>query len=88
MGQKVHPVGFRLGVIRTWDSRWFSQKNYAALLHEDIKIRNIVTEGLLWRAEYRHDWSPYFIFQRGAFGATTKQDTFTVGFVAFFGPMR
>ena len=47
-----------------------------------------MAEGLLWRAEYRHDWSPYFIFQRGAFGATTKQDTFTVGFVAFFGPMR
>jgi len=47
MGQKVHPVGFRLGVIRTWDSRWFSQKNYAALLHEDIKIRKIVKERLM-----------------------------------------
>jgi small subunit ribosomal protein S3 len=47
MGQKVHPVGFRLGVIRTWDSRWFSQKNYAPLLHEDIKIRKIVKERLM-----------------------------------------
>lgn len=47
MGQKVHPVGFRLGVIRTWDSRWFSQKNYATLLHEDIKIRKIVKERLM-----------------------------------------
>jgi small subunit ribosomal protein S3 len=47
MGQKVHPVGFRLGVIKTWDSRWFSQKNYAALLHEDIKIRKIVKERLM-----------------------------------------
>ena len=47
MGQKVHPVGFRLGIIRTWDSRWFSQKNYAALLHEDIKIRKIVKERLM-----------------------------------------
>jgi small subunit ribosomal protein S3 len=47
MGQKVHPIGFRLGVIRTWDSRWFSQKNYAALLHEDIKIRKIVKERLM-----------------------------------------
>ncbi len=47
MGQKVHPVGFRLGVIRTWDSRWFSEKNYATLLHEDIKIRKIVKERLM-----------------------------------------
>ena len=42
MGQKVHPIGFRLGVIKTWDSRWYAKKNYAALLHEDIKIRSIV----------------------------------------------
>jgi small subunit ribosomal protein S3 len=47
MGQKVHPTGFRLGIIKTWDSRWFSQKNYAALLHEDIKIRKIVKERLM-----------------------------------------
>jgi len=47
MGQKVHPIGFRLGIIKTWDSRWFSQKNYATLLHEDIKIRRIVKERLM-----------------------------------------
>jgi small subunit ribosomal protein S3 len=47
MGQKVHPIGLRLGIVKTWDSRWFSQKNYAALLHEDIKIRNIVKERLM-----------------------------------------
>ncbi len=47
MGQKVHPVGLRLGIIKTWDSRWFSQKNYASLLHEDIKIRKIVKERLM-----------------------------------------
>jgi small subunit ribosomal protein S3 len=47
MGQKVHPIGFRLGIIKTWDSRWFSEKNYAALLHEDIKIRKIVKERLM-----------------------------------------
>ena len=47
MGQKVHPIGFRLGVIKTWDSRWFSQKHYATLLHEDIKIRKIVKERLM-----------------------------------------
>ena len=47
MGQKVHPIGFRIGVIKTWDSRWFSQKNYAALLHEDFKVRKIVKERLM-----------------------------------------
>lgn len=39
MGQKVHPVGFRLGVIRTWDSKWYAEGDYARLLHEDIKLR-------------------------------------------------
>jgi small subunit ribosomal protein S3 len=47
MGQKVHPIGFRLGIIKTWDSRWFSQKNYSTLLHEDFKIRKIVKERLM-----------------------------------------
>ncbi|MDP3594634.1 30S ribosomal protein S3, partial [Phenylobacterium sp.] len=40
MGQKVNPVGLRLGINRTWDSRWFAKKaDYGRLLHEDIKIR-------------------------------------------------
>ncbi len=39
MGQKIHPVGFRLGITRTWDSRWFEKKHYRAWLHEDVKIR-------------------------------------------------
>ncbi len=47
MGQKVHPIGLRLGIIKTWDSRWFSQKNYSVLLHEDIKIRKIVKDRLM-----------------------------------------
>ncbi len=42
MGQKTHPVGFRLGITRTWDSKWFSEKNYAKWLHEDIKLRRLV----------------------------------------------
>ena len=46
MGQKTHPIGFRLGVIRTWDSRWYEEKNYAAWLHEDIKLREYVKEKL------------------------------------------
>ncbi len=46
MGQKVHPIGLRLGIIKTWDSRWFAKKTYATLLHEDLKIRKIVKERL------------------------------------------
>jgi small subunit ribosomal protein S3 len=46
LGQKVHPIGFRLGVIRTWDSKWFDEKNYAKWLHEDIKIRDFVKKSL------------------------------------------
>jgi len=38
LGQKVHPYGFRLGINRTWRSRWFARKDYGALLHEDLKL--------------------------------------------------
>ncbi|MDP7638135.1 MAG: 30S ribosomal protein S3 [Candidatus Hydrogenedentes bacterium] len=46
MGQKVHPIGFRLGVIRTWSSVWYAGKGYADLLHEDIKLRDYVKKRL------------------------------------------
>lgn len=46
MGQKVHPIGFRLGYIKTWSSRWYAEKDYAKLLHEDLKIRKIVKKKL------------------------------------------
>src|SRR3546814_6440387 len=40
MGQKINPIGFRLGINRTWDSRWFADNaEYGQLLHEDLKIR-------------------------------------------------
>lgn len=39
MGQKVHPYGFRLGIIRDWKSRWFEEKNYAKWLHEDLALK-------------------------------------------------
>ena len=39
MGQKVHPIGFRLGYIKTWRSRWYAEKEYAALLHEDLGLK-------------------------------------------------
>lgn len=47
MGQKVNPIGMRLGINRTWDSRWFASRgNYAKLLHEDFKIRDFLNEKL------------------------------------------
>lgn len=45
MGQKVNPIGLRLGINRTWDSRWFEDgKNYAKFLHQDLKLRKYITE--------------------------------------------
>ncbi|MFH1710520.1 MAG: 30S ribosomal protein S3 [bacterium] len=47
MGQKVHPKGFRLGVIETWDSNWFSsKKEYSALMLEDLKVRKYIKHNL------------------------------------------
>ena len=46
MGQKVHPLGLRLGIIRTWDSRWFARKGYAQLVVEDAKIRSFLKKKL------------------------------------------
>lgn len=46
MGQKVHPVGFRLGVTRTWDAKWYADKNYTTLLKEDMALRNLVRQRL------------------------------------------
>ena len=46
MGQKVNPIGLRLGINRTWDSRWFAGDGYAKLLHEDIKLRDYLMSRL------------------------------------------
>ncbi len=46
MGRKVHPVGFRLGVSSDWESKWYAEKQYTDLLHEDIAIRNLVEQEL------------------------------------------
>ncbi|MBL7686357.1 MAG: 30S ribosomal protein S3 [Deltaproteobacteria bacterium] len=46
MGQKVHPYGFRVGVSKPWLSKWYNGKNYAELLHEDIRFRKIVKKRL------------------------------------------
>lgn len=46
MGHKVNPIGFRLGINRTWDSRWYAGRDYADMLHEDLRLRAYLTERL------------------------------------------
>ncbi len=46
MGQKIHPHGFRLGIIYDWESKWFAQKNYTKLLHEDLELRRFILSEL------------------------------------------
>ena len=46
MGQKVNPIGLRLGIVKTWDSRWYAGKNYADYIYEDHKIRKFIKKKL------------------------------------------
>jgi len=46
LGQKVNPIGFRLGVIKTWESRWYAKADFATLLHEDLKLRDFLKKRL------------------------------------------
>ena len=46
MGQKINPIGLRVGIIRDWESRWYAEKDYADLLHEDIQIREYLDDKL------------------------------------------
>ncbi len=46
MGRKVNPIGFRLGIVKDWQSRWFAEKEYTNLLHEDFKLRKMVAARL------------------------------------------
>ncbi len=47
MGQKTHPIGFRLGIIKTWSSKWYEEKNYSKWLHEDLKLKKFIRKKLL-----------------------------------------
>ena len=69
MGQKINPIGLRLGINRTWDSRWFAGKNvYGKLLHEDVKIREILHKELKQAAVARivTSWPARFRTERAA----------------------
>ena len=46
MGQKVNPIGLRVGIIRDWESKWYADKDYANLLHEDLKVREFIAQRL------------------------------------------
>jgi small subunit ribosomal protein S3 len=46
LGQKINPIGFRLGVTKTWDSKWYAEADYAKLLHEDLAIRKFLKKRL------------------------------------------
>jgi small subunit ribosomal protein S3 len=46
MGHKVHPIGFRLGILYPWQSKWYADKNYTELLHEDLSIRRMILKRL------------------------------------------
>ena len=46
MGQKVHPIGMRVGSIRDWDAKWYAEKEYAEFLHEDLRIRKFIATKL------------------------------------------
>ncbi|EKZ0406710.1 30S ribosomal protein S3 [Enterococcus faecalis] len=46
MGQKVHPIGMRVGIIRDWDAKWYAEKEYAEFLHEDLRIRKFIATKL------------------------------------------
>ena len=46
MGQKINPIGMRIGVIKDWDARWYAEKDFADTLHEDLHIREYIAETL------------------------------------------
>jgi small subunit ribosomal protein S3 len=60
VGQKTHPKGFRLGVTETWDSRWFARKDYAALLQQDMRVRDFL------RKRLQHAGAPRIEIERAA----------------------
>ena len=75
MGQKVNPIGLRLGINRTWDSRWFARKDYANLLLEDLELRKFLTQppGPGGRLPHRHRARREEDADHDAFGASRRR---------------
>src|SRR4030088_2765411 len=75
MGQKTHPIGFRLGIIKTWSSRWYEEKNYAKWLHEDLKLKSFIKKKL------NHAGVSYIEIERAANKAKINIQTARPGIV-------
>ena len=60
MGQKTHPYGFRLGIIKPWKSKWFADKNYAEWLHQDLELKKAI------RGKYAHAGIAEIMIERAA----------------------
>ena len=75
MGQKTHPTGFRLGIIKTWSSRWYEEKNYSKWLHEDLKLKQFIKKKL------NHAGVSYIEIERAAAKAKINIHTARPGIV-------
>ncbi len=75
MGQKTHPLGFRLGIIRTWSSKWYEEKQYAKWLHEDLRLKKYIKEKL------KHAGVSYIEVERAANKAKINIHTARPGIV-------
>jgi small subunit ribosomal protein S3 len=69
MGHKIHPTGFRMGVIYDWLGKWYADRNYSELLHEDLQIRGLITRTLgdasISKVEVEHTAKPGIVIGRG-----------------------
>ena len=72
MGQKVNPIGFRLGVVRGWTSKWYSEDNYAKWLHEDLRLKKFVKQKGSGGARHGDRKAPQFRGGGRAFGPTPR----------------
>ena len=82
MGHKVHPVGFRLGIVRDWSAKWYADANYATFLHEDLKLRGAI------QSKYREAAISLVEIERQAKDVTVTLHTARPGIVIGRGGQR
>ena len=76
MGQKIHPIGFRIGVIRDWESKWYLDKGYADAIYEDHRIRTYIKKN--------HENAAISRVEIERPGGPTRQNLYHVGDLVFF----
>ena len=59
MGQKIHPLGLRVGIIRDWDAKWYAEKDFAAFVHEDLRLENFLKRENCNIEIAMHGWDHY-----------------------------